>query len=106
MLVDMARKREKEEAHSEIAAPAPTYYPYGLCISLEGEDLAKLGMALPDVGTVVDLVIKAKVTSVTARDSSEGESYTRVELQITQMGLPEAPRSAVEKMTARYGEKS
>lgn len=83
----------------KVSAPM---YPWGLAISLEDDALAKLGLAgdMPDVGDIVQFNAIAKVTSV-SQNEREGTDGTksmccRVELQITDMGIPgtnEADRS-------------
>lgn len=101
-MISMARtpaeaKKEVEKydmpATASPAASVPTY-PYGLCISLEDESLDKLGMdgAMPAVGDVIQFTAMAKVTSasMSEREKSDGtkEQCCRVELQITDMGVP------------------
>lgn len=71
-------------------------YPYGLCISLEDETLKKLGLDgdLPGVGDIIQFNAIAKVTNVSEneREATDGgtRKCCRVELQITDMGIPGA----------------
>ncbi|MET4341944.1 capsid staple protein [Bradyrhizobium sp. RT9a] len=115
-MVSMART--PEEAKAEVAkydAPSPASvasvptYPYGLCISLDEETMEKLGMdgEMPSVGEVMQFTAMAKVTSasINEREKSDGtkEQCCRLELQITDMGVP-APDMAsqsVEKSAQR-----
>lgn len=110
-LVNMAKT--PDEVKKDMADCVPTMssdgkptgpmYPWGLSISLEDDALAKLGLAgdMPDVGDIVQFNAIAKVTSV-SQNEREGTDGTksmccRVELQITDMGIPgtnEADRSA------------
>ena len=99
-MVDMAKTPDdvKKEVGNTLSAPAaseakPTVptYPYGLCISLNEEDLAKLGITgeLPEVGEMVHLAAMAKVTSVSEseREDTGGikTKCCRIELQITHL---------------------
>ena len=94
MLTDMAKTTdeiEKEETIS-VGGPAPmaniNRYPYGLCISLDEEDLAKLGMPLDaDVGDMIQVAAMARVTSVSKKEMADGTCDCRVELQITHLNL-------------------
>jgi len=73
-------------------------YPYGLQIDLCDEVLQKLGMtALPKVGQVMTLTVRATVTSVSQYETAKPEadeqgstSERRVGLQITDMDQPAA----------------
>jgi hypothetical protein len=71
-------------------------YPYGLCISLDEDALKKLGLEgdLPGVGDIIQFNAIAKVTNA-SQSESEGtdggtRTHCRVELQITDMGIPGA----------------
>lgn len=101
-MISMARtpaeaKKEVEKydmpATASPVASVPTY-PYGLCISLDEETLEKLGMdgELPAVGEVMQFTAMAKVTSASQseheRSGGSKEQCCRIELQITDMGVP------------------
>lgn len=63
-------------------------YPYGLCISLDEESLAKLQMPLnADVGDGVQIMGIGRVTSVTKNELADGTCKCRVEIQITHLAL-------------------
>lgn len=89
-------------------ASVPTY-PYGLCISLDEETLGKLGMdgELPAVGEVMQFTAMAKVTSASQseheRSDGSKEQCCRIELQITDMGVPagDAAGQQIQKSQAR-----
>lgn len=96
-MVDMSKSTEEIKRDMPMAVPsmgakatAPVY-PYGLCISLDQDDMAKLGMAgdLPEVGEMIHLAAMAKVTSVSEneREDTDGNKSKccRVELQITHL---------------------
>lgn len=109
-MISMART--PEEAKAEVAkydSPSPVTtasvptYPYGLCLSLDEETMKKLGMEgeMPSVGEVMQFTAMAKVTSasINEREKSDGskEQCCRLELQITDMGVP-APDLAGQSM--------
>jgi hypothetical protein len=94
------------------AKPTGPMYPYGLCISLEDETLKKLALDgdMPGVGDIIQFNAIAKVTSVSEneRESTDGtkSQCKRVELQITDMGIPgtgDEDRSA-ERRQRFYGD--
>jgi hypothetical protein len=62
-------------------------YPYGLCLSLDEDQLDKLDMCKPDVGDFIHLHAMARVTSVSEHEKTNGDACCRVELQITHLGL-------------------
>lgn len=86
-MINMKSKPEREEAPGEIESDEPRY-PYGLCLSLEKEQLEKLGItALPKVGTEMTVTAKAYVKSTSAYETQgEGERMS-FHLQITDMEL-------------------
>ena len=85
-MINMKRAPEREEMPGEIEKDEPRY-PYGLCISLEKEDMDKLGLGnLPKVGTEILFMAKAVVKSTSAYETQGGNDM-RVELQITDMEM-------------------
>ena len=92
--VSMAMSPEKAKetvgGSVPVAAPSPPpapLYPYGLCLSLADEELAKLDLD-PDceVGDTIHLCCLAKVTECSSRDTSDGPKR-RIELQITDLAI-------------------
>jgi hypothetical protein len=115
-LVDMARSADEVKKDLASVAPSPNaegpLYSYGLCISLDEQDLKKLKLYdnKPSVGDLLHFTAMAKVTSVSEHESEtasgEKRSHCRVELQVQQMGVPEdesreMPRE--KRMASRYG---
>ncbi|TDY26300.1 hypothetical protein B0G81_6810 [Paraburkholderia sp. BL6665CI2N2] len=98
-----AEKKAAEDRWKEQADEGPDY-PYGLCISLGSDELAKLGIKdLPSIGAEMSLTATVKVTSVSSSESERGDGYKSVSLQITQMALDDGKGpSAAEKL---YGAK-
>lgn len=63
-------------------------YPYGLCIYLDTETLAKLGYTEPPaVGSELKLVANVTVTSTGVDQQQDGDKRSRCDLQITDMEL-------------------
>lgn len=88
-MVDMRRSpEEKKEVMDGPAMPDMPDYPYGLCISLGDEELAKLDLDCTDCesGDTIDLRAFAKVTSISKNDYN-GKQTTRIELQIVQLAV-------------------
>ncbi len=90
-MVSMERTpAEKEEMTYSTLAPTVAdvpNVPYGLCICLTEEELAKLDLE-PDceVGDTLHLVAMAKVTSISMNDTGDG-AKCRIELAITDLAL-------------------
>lgn len=93
-LVDMAKTPEDlKEDRAEMSMPISDYpqnlYPYGLCISLCEEELAKLDLS-SDVNTDDLIAVRAigKVTSVSKTATDQGQKM-RVEIQLMMLALDE-----------------
>lgn len=115
-MIDMAKEPEdlSDPIPETSATPSAPQYPYGLCIALTEEELAKLGLddGLPEVGMMIHLSAMAKVTSVSQneRETSDGgkKNCCRVELQITHLAAEnEDEEDAAEERRERFygGEK-
>lgn len=90
-LVDMKLpKAEPDKAveASSVGGESPRY-PYGLCLRLDADALAKLGLgkALPEVGAVMTISARAVVASVSQHESQDGGANQNVELQITGLAV-------------------
>jgi hypothetical protein len=65
-------------------------YPYGTCLYLDEEALAKLGVKeLPDVGSMLHIMAVGKVTGTSEREY-EGGSHKTLDVQIVEMACEEA----------------
>lgn len=87
-------KADMEPAPAESVLNDRPSYPWGLQVRLDEDAIAKLGMDLPTVDTELILVARVNVVSVSSNEhaSKGGKSKHRnVELQITAMGLEDAP---------------
>lgn len=114
-MVDMRRTAEEAQDAMSPAMSCVPEYPYGLCISLSNDELAKLDLDTSDVeaGDMVHLFCMAKVTSINKRDTTDGVD-TRIEMQITHIACEDeddeneeatSPRMDKTKMRQRMYEK-
>lgn len=112
---DMARSAEDLKKDMSIPSPVAVraegpMYPYGLCLSLNDETLAKLGIkTLPGVGDMIHLVAMAKVTCASESETStEGGKEVRrcVELQITHMACENEDEEMPVRGEKWYGSKA
>jgi len=86
-MINMKRAHKDATMLSDCCANDQPEYPYGLCLSLDDESLQKLGIdQLPDVGTVMHLVARVQVTSVSQYERTDGKNRD-ISLQITDMEL-------------------
>jgi hypothetical protein len=65
-------------------------YPWGLRINLSDEEIKKLGLTMPEIGTELSMEAVAKVVSVSERSNTGGKSRS-VEIIITDMALGPKP---------------
>jgi hypothetical protein len=87
-LINMQMSAEEAKETMEPKAADAPKYPWGLCITLNDETLAKLGITdLPKVGTVITIVAKAEVSSIRDYQTQGGESEASMDLQITDMAV-------------------
>lgn len=101
-MINMKQKPEVEEKPGEIEMDEPMY-PYGLCISLDKEQLDKLGItALPQVGAQMTIMAKAYVKSTSAYETQGGKDMS-VSLQITDLEIG-ASKTQSDQATMLYGE--
>lgn len=95
-LVSMAKTPEEiKESYpmavttaKEAKAPDAPVYPYGLCISLCQDELAKLNLDDGcDVGDTIHIFAMARVTSKSSSMNEASGPNCRIELQITDMSV-------------------
>lgn len=62
-------------------------FPWGLRITLENDQLKKLGLTAADfeIGSIIHLHAMSRVTSITEDQRKSGDTMCRVELQIEQL---------------------
>jgi hypothetical protein len=90
-LVSMAFTAEEAKEYAPVPLPdagnAPKY-PWGLCLELNDEALAKLGITeLPKVGSTLLLQAHVQVVSIGESQQIDNDKESRASLQITEMAL-------------------
>lgn len=96
-MINMKKTEEMPDEYESYDEPA---YPYGLCITLDAEQLNKLGItALPEVGGEMMIKAKAYVKSTSAYETQGGQDMS-MKLQITDIDLSgiERDKDAAESM--------
>jgi hypothetical protein len=99
--MQMTAAEAKEYTSCEPKPGDAPKYPYGLCLYLNDATLKKLGIELPEVGTVLTLSAKVVVTSVGMNQQQDGDKEERAEMQITEMEL--APEGGPSAASVLYG---
>lgn len=97
-MIDMGRSIKKEEEEPEKAMSSEyegPRYPWGLAMSLQKEELDKLGLDFESlqIGGILSLTAIAKVTAKSRNESESGEERTCVELQITHLGVDDGMKT-------------
>lgn len=89
----VSMKRTKDDKRKDMGSPAEVTsiapdYPWGLCIHLEADELAKLGMKeMPTVGTEMPITAVVKVTRVSQSAVEGSDDQKSVDLQVTSLGI-------------------
>jgi hypothetical protein len=98
---DMKRtKTEKKKENVALVGPEDSY-PYGLRLTLDGEQLKKLGLdTLPKVGKTITLHAKAKVIGARETSRSDGTQDRSLEIQLQKMGIAEGAGSMEEAISS------
>ena len=85
-----AADKAEEKSGTPMEATAPDY-PWGLCITIDGDELAKLGIELPKVGQKFHLDAMAVCTmarqEANASTSGDASEYKCCSLQITDLSI-------------------
>jgi hypothetical protein len=105
-LVSMKRTaQEKKEEKTLLSTSEPDEFPWGLSVTIEDDELTKLGFKeSPEVGVEMLLAAKVKVTSTSESKRDGSEEHRSISLQITDMGLtPAADRKSTEDVL--FGDK-
>jgi hypothetical protein len=86
-MINMKSKPEMEEMPGAMEKDCPEY-PYGLCIHLGTDDLAKLNITtLPEIGSIMMLHANVYVKSTSSYGTQGGGKDNHVDLQITDMEI-------------------
>lgn len=96
-MVSMKRKKKSTKSLKNMPECGSMHedYPYSLKITLEKDELKKLGIGLKDydVDDSVTFKVEAKVIAIRSSDSTYGDSSESVELQIVGMEFnPHKPK--------------
>lgn len=90
-LISLKRPKRKKRLRKNMVEPMDeAKYPWGLEIHIEDETVNKLGIDIANInaGDSVNLVCKAKITSVSRRqnlESGDNKTHDSLSLQITDM---------------------
>ena len=102
-LVNMKLSKEKKKEMVEPTMMDGPEYPCGLQIRLDTEAIEKLGIeSLPEVESVVDIIAKGKIVSVSTSDAEKGKKNRNIEIQITDLSV-EAEKSKKDIAKELYG---
>ena len=104
-LTSMKRtKAEKKEGTDMACSPGDQEdFPYGLRIHLEDDEISKLNIPMPEIGSIMVLIANVKVTSVSERADEDGENRS-VGIQITEMDLAPYEKSETDHVKKLYSE--
>lgn len=87
-LFDMARAPLKESLKPKsVGKEVPNPYSYEHRVSLNADDLSKLGTAVPKVGDVFHVLAEAHVMSTDQSEGENGKKAHNVHLQLKKMAL-------------------
>lgn len=93
-LFDMGRAPIKESLSPEtVGAEKPSPYSYEHRISLNNEDMEKLGMNEPQVGDVFHVLGEGHVQSVDQSEHQNGDKTHNVSLQLKKMAIKARSKS-------------
>uniref|UniRef100_A0A6M3XM12 Uncharacterized protein n=1 Tax=viral metagenome TaxID=1070528 RepID=A0A6M3XM12_9ZZZZ len=84
----LTAKQAKTMDSPSAVSPSKPKYPWGLSISLEKEALDKLGIEISDfdVGEIVSIAAKARITRITISDGTDYQERS-MNIQIEKMAL-------------------
>jgi len=96
-MVNLKRKKKKAEDKAETVPSRPREeYAYSLRITLETEELGKLGKTVNDfqIGGKIGFAVEGEIMELVKREKSTGDygSTQRVEIQITDIDLGATPK--------------
>ena len=95
-MVNLKRKKKKVDKIQEAPSISREEYSYNLRITLETEELGKLGKTVNDfrIGGKINFSAEAEIMELLKREKSRGEygPTQRVEIQITDIDLGTVPK--------------
>lgn len=103
-LINMAMSAEEAKEYTQPSVSEAPEYPWGLCINLDDDQLAKLGLkGLPAVGAEIHIIAKGTVTSTSSNARQDGDSEASMSVQITDMAIANLEAlSADQQMQTMY----
>ena len=94
-MVNLKRKKKKAEKAEEVSRPREEY-AYGLRLTLETEELGKLGKTVNDfqIGGKIGFAAEGEIRELVKREKNTDEygATQRVEIQITDIDLGPVPK--------------
>jgi hypothetical protein len=92
-MVDLKRSKKERSKEMAPASSDPNRYPYGTRISLDHDEMEKLGMnKAPRVGDEVHVMAKGHVESASEHDHGDGPRR-HVSIQLKHMGVKHKSQS-------------
>lgn len=94
----------KEATAEAMPMPSKPEYPWGLCLRLNEETIAKLGLdKLPEVGKQVSIQAVGEVVSVSMNQYADQKQNRCLELQVTELGVGPYEEPKMDAGAALYG---
>ena len=94
-MVNLKRKKKKAEVKAQTAPDMPREeYSWSLRITLETEELGKLGKTVNDfqIGGKIGFAAEGEIRELVKREKTDYGSKERVEIQITDLDLGPVPK--------------
>lgn len=110
-MVDLARTPDEVKAEQTLSPvnPDADKYPWGMTLSFDDATLKKLDMTdLPQAGTELDLVCRARVTRQEITDTEGGGKRCSMTVQVTAIAVEDESAEAEERLSSAqklYGSK-
>jgi hypothetical protein len=104
MLKDMKRPKEKNTNHEVPMEMETAKYPYGLRITLNNQEISKLGLSVKEleVGQLINVTALARVNTL-RDDKNERRENQSIELTLEQMDVTK-PQSKTSKHFSKLEE--
>lgn len=93
-MVNLKRKKKKTEDKVQAVSSPREEYSYNLRISLETEELRKLGKTVNNfqIGAKIGFAAEGEIRELVKREKTEYDSQERVEIQIMDIDLGTTPK--------------
>lgn len=87
MLKDLSIPAEEKKNSSVFSVLDKPSYPMGLRLMIDPETFKRLGIEVPDVGSIIKLLASAEVVGVNKENSQDDTESYSVSIQIQQMDV-------------------